>query len=300
MVQTNLITLCRKCHETEHGRNFDWPEAQDPESASPIQPPPGVKPPIVSAPVSELVLVPVPAPAQKPMPARQADSQQSSNRQPITTSPMPKSKAQDIAVVSKQPQKIDFWWKILIVVVCICSMGFWCVVLRFIQTPEQPDGKHGVASPSVVQAASHSAQKKSLRKDISPSNESSNQQSSSLRQNAFDNPDYEKETAQISDQHKQQTPVATHLQKIFNAHPNAGDLVLEPAFKHWSATPRRQKIMQDGSSDEVIKVLNDYNAYKQAVAAEILHKASEPSCVYKSVMSDADYLACGISPPTVK
>ncbi|MDA7087121.1 HNH endonuclease [Pseudomonas sp. SA3-5] len=36
--QNNLITLCRKCHETEHDRLFDWPESQDPESASPIQP----------------------------------------------------------------------------------------------------------------------------------------------------------------------------------------------------------------------------------------------------------------------
>ncbi|HDP4830715.1 HNH endonuclease [Pseudomonas aeruginosa] len=36
--QSNLITLCRKCHEAEHDRIFDWPESQDPESASPIQP----------------------------------------------------------------------------------------------------------------------------------------------------------------------------------------------------------------------------------------------------------------------
>ncbi len=36
--QSNLITLCRKCHETEHERIFDWPEAKDPESTDPIQP----------------------------------------------------------------------------------------------------------------------------------------------------------------------------------------------------------------------------------------------------------------------
>lgn len=36
--QSNLITLCRKCHEAEHDRIFDWPESQDPDSASPIQP----------------------------------------------------------------------------------------------------------------------------------------------------------------------------------------------------------------------------------------------------------------------
>lgn len=36
--QSNLITLCRVCHEAEHDRIFDWPESQDPESAFPIQP----------------------------------------------------------------------------------------------------------------------------------------------------------------------------------------------------------------------------------------------------------------------
>lgn len=36
--QNNLITLCRRCHEAEHDRVFDWPESQDSESTSPIQP----------------------------------------------------------------------------------------------------------------------------------------------------------------------------------------------------------------------------------------------------------------------
>lgn len=36
--QSNLITLCRRCHEVEHDREFDWPEAQDPEADAPIQP----------------------------------------------------------------------------------------------------------------------------------------------------------------------------------------------------------------------------------------------------------------------
>lgn len=37
--QNNLITLCRKCHEIEHERLFDLPEAYDPESPEPIRPP---------------------------------------------------------------------------------------------------------------------------------------------------------------------------------------------------------------------------------------------------------------------
>lgn len=37
--QYNLITLCRKCHEAEHDRVFDFPESQALESEAPIQPP---------------------------------------------------------------------------------------------------------------------------------------------------------------------------------------------------------------------------------------------------------------------
>lgn len=36
--QNNLVTLCRSCHETEHGRVFDFGEADDPASPNPIQP----------------------------------------------------------------------------------------------------------------------------------------------------------------------------------------------------------------------------------------------------------------------
>lgn len=35
--QNNLITLCRTCHEAEHGRIFNFAESQDPESIPPIQ-----------------------------------------------------------------------------------------------------------------------------------------------------------------------------------------------------------------------------------------------------------------------
>ena len=57
--QSNLVTLCRKCHEAEHEREFDWMEATDPESASPIRPPPGS-----CAPVSP----PAPSPVTPPEP----------------------------------------------------------------------------------------------------------------------------------------------------------------------------------------------------------------------------------------
>jgi 5-methylcytosine-specific restriction endonuclease McrA len=38
--QSNLVTLCRPCHETEHNRVFDFGEPDDPEAPSPIQPKP--------------------------------------------------------------------------------------------------------------------------------------------------------------------------------------------------------------------------------------------------------------------
>ncbi|MFC7411592.1 HNH endonuclease [Hydrogenophaga atypica] len=40
--KSNLVTLCRPCHEKEHGRKFDFGEEHDPESQSPIRPPPGL------------------------------------------------------------------------------------------------------------------------------------------------------------------------------------------------------------------------------------------------------------------
>lgn len=43
--QSNLVTLCRDCHQKEHGRAFDWEESNDPESPYPIQPPAGMSPP---------------------------------------------------------------------------------------------------------------------------------------------------------------------------------------------------------------------------------------------------------------
>lgn len=42
----NLVTLCRPCHEREHGRFFDFGEPDDPESPDPIQPKPSTSPPL--------------------------------------------------------------------------------------------------------------------------------------------------------------------------------------------------------------------------------------------------------------
>jgi 5-methylcytosine-specific restriction endonuclease McrA len=42
--QENLISLCRSCHEKQHGRTFDFAEAYDPQSPSPIQSQPNQRP----------------------------------------------------------------------------------------------------------------------------------------------------------------------------------------------------------------------------------------------------------------
>ena len=65
--QSNLVGLCRPCHEAEHGRDFDWPEAADPEPLSPIQPPLGLQRPPICPP-------PPPPPPPAPAPAIRAPS----------------------------------------------------------------------------------------------------------------------------------------------------------------------------------------------------------------------------------
>lgn len=76
--QSNLITLCRPCHEKEHGREFgepDFGEFSDPESLSPMTPPPGVSmPPWVEpeppkqTPAPTLTPRAAPSPRQQPAP----------------------------------------------------------------------------------------------------------------------------------------------------------------------------------------------------------------------------------------
>lgn len=58
--KSNLVTLCRPCHEKEHGRQFDFGEEHDPESSSPMRPPPGVARP------AEFQTAPPPPPPQSP------------------------------------------------------------------------------------------------------------------------------------------------------------------------------------------------------------------------------------------
>ncbi len=74
--QSNLITLCRPCHESEHGRVFDGQEANDPESISPIQPaqpktPPTQVPAKVSTPIHPLPsTTPKTPPLEAPQPIK--------------------------------------------------------------------------------------------------------------------------------------------------------------------------------------------------------------------------------------
>ncbi|WP_300661826.1 HNH endonuclease [Hydrogenophaga sp.] len=59
--KSNLVSLCRSCHEQEHGRQFDEAEAEDPEQASPLRPQ-------RNPPSFALLDLPPPAPPPPPRP----------------------------------------------------------------------------------------------------------------------------------------------------------------------------------------------------------------------------------------
>lgn len=104
-----------------------------------------------------------------------------------------------------------------------------------------------------------------------------------------------------------------HFRRIYAAHPDTDSLVAEPEFERWTSSGERKRIADSGTADEVIVLLSQYKTHK----ASLLDFANKPpqqvqparafqqqapyvdlgSCEYKSVMTDADYAACGISPP---
>lgn len=89
--QENLVSLCRSCHEEEHGRVFDFGEPEEPESLNPIRPKP------------EQVL---PAQAQQtiPTPSTKAPVQST-----VPTKPTERTNEQRRAVVSQSlPSYVDF------------------------------------------------------------------------------------------------------------------------------------------------------------------------------------------------
>lgn len=64
----NLVTLCRSCHEEEHGRIFDWSEAEEPGNLNPIQPKSSLRTTKSSTPAAHARLNSVPEQGQKLLP----------------------------------------------------------------------------------------------------------------------------------------------------------------------------------------------------------------------------------------
>ena len=95
-----------------------------------------------------------------------------------------------------------------------------------------------------------------------------------------------------------------HFGAIFAAHPNADTLMEEEKFLKWSDTPARQHVLDSGTTQEVIHLFDEYVEYKNTpviISSDSPSSSlpSKPKCVYKSVMSNDDYAACGLSPPTI-
>lgn len=103
-------------------------------------------------------------------------------------------------------------------------------------------------------------------------------------------------------------PTEEHYKKIRQAHPDADSLYNSGEFKSWiEHYPSHIKTLDSGSTQEVIAVFSAYKDYKSrnvpSVYLDLSNVKENPqpqpnqNCVYKSVMSKADYDACGITPP---
>lgn len=105
-----------------------------------------------------------------------------------------------------------------------------------------------------------------------------------------------------------------HYNAIYAAHPDADNIVKSSEFKAWRSSLndewRREydRVLSEGSTKQVISMLNFYKNSGYATAHSKQNKPAnnqaaqyqEPqinSCVFKGVMTQADYDACGITPP---
>lgn len=122
-----------------------------------------------------------------------------------------------------------------------------------------------------------------------------------------------------------------HLHRIYAAHPDADAIFASADFVAWMARyPAYQRIAAEGTTQEVIEMFTAYKNQRQPYLYEsnapksaenpkttansdrqpligkfgnqapqnVLSKHGQTTCVFRPVMSDADYRACGISPPS--
>lgn len=97
-----------------------------------------------------------------------------------------------------------------------------------------------------------------------------------------------------------------HFAEIYAAHPDADSVVRSEPFISWaSSSPDRNRVREEGTADEVIALLSEFKSLELSRQpnrhVNLNRKNPEQrhaSCQIKQTMTDADYLACGISPPT--
>lgn len=122
-----------------------------------------------------------------------------------------------------------------------------------------------------------------------------------------------------------QSATDAHFAQIYSAHPDATSIADSPQFIQWvKRNKERMRAYKDGSTAEVITLLNEYKSYIKQDAkshgenvrlqnsAPITSKmadailgstqarsgsSSPPGCVFREFMDDEDYRACGITPP---
>lgn len=99
-----------------------------------------------------------------------------------------------------------------------------------------------------------------------------------------------------------------HYEKIYQAHPDADEIYDNAGFQDWVGLhPARKQVLDDGTTQEIIRLFSDYKAFRESSLGaalakpfsqknEVFRPAGE-NCEFKSIMTNADYAACGITPP---
>lgn len=302
--QNNLITLCRKCHDAEHDGILDPVELQDLERASPLRPhtkpsvPPQSPSQTLSAPA--LVKAPIPsAPASIWTPAS-APHRQTLSQHPdeptINVSPAVRGRERVGITPNRRIQK----WKAIL---GATTAGI-AVILLVTNIPQTYLSDLNISKHSGSRDSAQLDNSFKLDGQLINIPENSRLVNNSPLQSLRGKPNSEA-PAQSSKKQEQQV-ISDHYQKIYAAHPDADFLVSEQDFKRWADTPKKQRVMELGTIEEVIQLFNDYKIQKIELdmtrhfeRAGVLPENDKATCIFKSIMTDADYQACGISPPSL-
>lgn len=105
-----------------------------------------------------------------------------------------------------------------------------------------------------------------------------------------------------------------HYAAIYAAHPDADNIVKGSEFKAWISSLKSdwrqeyERVLKEGTTEQVIAMLSSYKASRRSTVGarrvspayeiqEQMQYSQNNGCVYKGVMTKADYDACGITPP---